>query len=345
MQAALMYGPEDIRVEEIPKPPCPEDGLLLKVQSVGLCGSDLRNMMTDSRKGIYPLIYGHEIVGVVDEIGSSEREYQVGERLYIYPADHCLRCEPCRSGHSESCGNQGNYTERQGGFADYVVVTAEQISRDSVFRLPEGISADAASLSEPLSSVYACQENIDIRLGDSVVIIGAGPIGCFHTQLAKMRGAAQVIVVEINDRRLETTREFGADALINSTKEDVIARVKELTNGRGADKVISANPSVEAQAQSIYLARDGGIVVFFGGVAKGKLCTLDTNYVHYHNLWLYGHFGASSIQVQRAFELAISKDFPAEKFITHRLPLKDIQKGIDLSRSGEAIKVVLHPNT
>ena len=345
MQAALMYGPEDIRVEEIPKPPCPEDGLLLKVQSVGLCGSDLRNMMTDSRKGNYPHIYGHEIVGVVDEIGSSEREYQVGERLYIYPADHCLRCEPCRSGHSESCGNQGNYTERQGGFADYVVVTAEQISRDSVFRLPEGISADAASLSEPLSSVYACQENIDIRLGDSVVIIGAGPIGCFHTQLAKMRGAAQVIVVEINDRRLETTREFGADALINSTKEDVIARVKELTNGRGADKVISANPSVEAQAQSIYLARDGGIVVFFGGVAKGKLCTLDTNYVHYHNLWLYGHFGASSVQVQRAFELAISKDFPAEKFITHRLPLKDIQKGIDLSRSGEAIKVVLHPNT
>ena len=345
MQAALMYGPEDIRVEEIPKPPCPEDGLLLKVQSVGLCGSDLRNMMTDSRKGNYPHIYGHEIVGVVDEIGSSEREYQVGERLNIYPADHCLRCEPCRSGHSESCGNQGNYTERQGGFADYVVVTAEQISRDSVFRLPEGISADAASLSEPLSSVYACQENIDIRLGDSVVIIGAGPIGCFHTQLAKMRGAAQVIVVEINDRRLETTREFGADALINSTKEDVIARVKELTNGRGADKVISANPSVEAQAQSIYLARDGGIVVFFGGVAKGKLCTLDTNYVHYHNLWLYGHFGASSIQVQRAFELAISKDFPAEKFITHRLPLKDIQKGIDLSRSGEAIKVVLHPNT
>ena len=109
--------------------------------------------------------------------------------------------------------------------------------------------------------------------------------------------------------------------------------------------MISANPSVEAQAQSIYLARDGGIVVFFGGVAKGKLCTLDTNYVHYHNLWLYGHFGASSIQVQRAFELAISKDFPAEKFITHRLPLKDIQKGIDLSRSGEAIKVVLHPNT
>ncbi|BEU88962.1 zinc-dependent dehydrogenase [Selenomonas sp. TAMA-11512] len=345
MQAALMYGPEDIRVEEIPKPPCPEDGLLLKVQSVGICGSDLRNMLMDSRKGNYPHIYGHEIVGVVDEIGVLEREYRVGERLYIYPADHCLHCEPCRSGHSESCGNQGDYTERQGGFADYVTVTAEQIARDSVFRLPEGVSADAASLSEPLSSVYACQENIDIRLGDSVVIIGAGPIGCFHTQLAKMRGAAKVIVVEINDRRLEMTKEFGADALINSAKEDVIARVKELTNGRGADKVISANPSVEAQAQSIFLAKDGGIVVFFGGVAKGKLCTLDTNYVHYHNLWIYGHFGASSIQVQRAFELAISKDFPAEKFITHRLPLREIQKGIDLNRSGEAIKVVLHPNT
>jgi L-iditol 2-dehydrogenase len=344
MQAAMMYGPNDIRVEDIPRPKCPPGGLILKVMAVGLCGSDIRNMATDSCEGKYPHIFGHEIVGFVDELDAEVPKYKIGDRLYIYPEDHCLKCESCRDGHSENCTDPGDYIARQGGFAGYVPVTKEQLERDSVFELPAGVSFERASLSEPLSSVYACQENIDITLGDTVVIIGAGPIGCFHAQLAKLRGAARVIMLEINDARLAMTKRFGADFIINSTKEDPVQRVKEITEGRGADKVISANPSVRAQAQSIYMARQGGIVVFFGGVPKGSLCELDTNYIHYHNLWIYGHFGASSLQVQKAFELAISEKFPADKFITHVFPLKEINQGIELVRNGEAIKVVLLPN-
>ncbi|WP_199883839.1 zinc-binding dehydrogenase [Anaerosinus massiliensis] len=344
MQAAIMYGPDDIRVEEIPKPTCPSGGLILKVMAVGLCGSDIRNMGTDSRMGQYPHIFGHEIVGVVDEVDADVEIYALGDRLYIYPEDHCLKCEPCRGGHSENCLHPGDYITRQGGFADYVSVSKAQLERDAVFKLPADVSFESATLSEPLSSVFACQENIGITLGDTVVIIGAGPIGCFHAQLAKLRGAQQVIMVEINDNRLEMTKQFGADFIINSIKEDPIQRIKEITKGKGADKVISANPSVKAQAQSIYMARQGGIIVFFGGVPKGSLCELDTNYIHYNNLWIYGHFGANSLQVQKAFELAISEKFPAKKFITHILPLKEIQQGIDLSRNGTAIKVVLQPN-
>lgn len=344
MQAAIMYGPNDIRVENIEKPKCPPNGLILKVLSIGLCGSDIRNMTTDSCKGKYPHIFGHEIVGMVDEIDINTPKYKVGDKLYIYPEDHCLKCDECRAGHSENCLNPGDYIARQGGFADFVVVTNEQINRDAVFKLPENINLDNATLSEPLSSVYACQENINITLGDSVVIIGAGPIGCFHAQMAKIRGAKCVIMVEINDKRLEMAKQFGVDYTINSLKEDPVVKIKQITNNKGADKVISANPSSSAQAQSIFMAKVGGIVVFFGGVPKGTLVSLDTNYIHYNNLWIYGHFGANSIQVQKAFELVISKNFPAEKFITHVLPLKDINKGIELTKSGEAIKVVLHPN-
>lgn len=344
MKAALMYGPGDIRIEEVERPECPEGGLILKVMAIGLCGSDIRNMSTDSRKGKYPHIFGHEITGIVDEVSPTEHEYACGDRLYVYPVDHCLKCEMCRSGHSESCENAGNYVERQGGFAQYYAVTAEQISRDSIFRIPDNVSYECASMGEPLSSVYACQDNVKIGLGDVVVILGAGPIGCLHAQLAKVRGAATVIMIEINDNRLKKALDYGTDYIINSEKEDPIKAVMKITGGKGADKVISANPSTASQAQSLFMAKKGGTIVFFGGVAKGSLTQLDTNVIHYNSLWIYGHFGANTMQVQKSYELAISGRFPTEKFITHVLPLDEINHGIELTRSGEAIKVVLLPN-
>ncbi len=141
------------------------------------------------------------------------------------------------------------------------------------------------------------------------------------SQLAKLRGAQKVIMIDINETRLNMVRDFGADHTILSTKESPINAVMELTNGLGADKVISANPSNAAQAQSIFMAKKGGVVVFFGGVPKGSLTELDTNYIHYNNIWIKGHFGASYIQSKKAFELAISDSFPTKKLITHKLPL------------------------
>ena len=344
MKAAIMYGPNDIRVEETEKPACPKGGLLLKVKAIGLCGSDIRNLTTDSRKGDYPHIYGHEVVGEVAEVSPEITTYAVGDRLYVYPVEHCLKCEACRSGHSENCENAGDYANRQGGFADYLPVPPEQLNADAVYPIPDGVDYNSASLGEPLSSVYACQENVNVPLGDTVVIIGAGPIGCFHAQLAKIRGAKKIIMIEINDKRLETAKQFGVDHIVNSTKEDPIEAVKRLTGGKGAEKVISANPSTAAQSQAVFMAKKGGIIVFFGGVPKGALTEIDSNYIHYNSLWIYGHYGANSMQVQKSYELAISDAFPTEKFITHVLPLSEINKGIELTRTGEAIKVVLLPN-
>lgn len=344
MKAALMYGPNDIRVEETDKPACPEDGLILKIMSVGLCGSDIRNLTTDSRKGNYPFIYGHEIVGYVDEVGPQCDKYQVGQRLFLFPGTYCMECDACISGHSENCENEHvAKLAGTGGFAQYIAVGGEKVKYGGIYEIPEDVSFDAASLGEPLTSVYACLDNVDVKYPDTLVIIGAGPIGDFMAQLAKIRGAQKVIMIDINENRLEMAKQFGVDVAINSSDQDPIEEVLKLTGGKGADKVISATPVNATQAQAIHMVRKGGLVVFFGGVPKGSLTELDTNLIHYNNIWIKGHFGASYNQSKAAFRLAISPVFPTEKFITHILPLDEINQGIQLTRSGEAIKVVLHP--
>ena len=162
-------------------------------------------------------------------------------------------------------------------------------------------------------------------------------------QLAKHRGAQRIIMLDLNDRRLEMAKNFGVDVTVNSSKEDPIQAVLRLTNQKGADKVISATPANTTQTQSIHMVKKGGLVVFFGGVPKGSMTELDCNLIHYNNIWIKGHFGASYSQSQRAYQLAISPSFPTEKFITHILPLNKINEGIQLTKTGEAIKVVLHP--
>ena len=344
MTAAMMYGPDDIRVETIDKPVCPAGGMILKVMAVGLCGSDIRNLTSDSRKGAYPFVYGHEIVGIVEQVDAAVTQYKVGDRLFLFPGSYCMQCDDCIDGHSENCTGVEHDVAGTSGFAQYVAVSARKIELGCIYFIPEDVSFEAASLGEPLTSVYACLENCRVGYPDTVVIVGAGPIGCFMSQLAKIRGAQSVIMIEINDTRLEMARQFGVDYVVNSAREDPVDAVKRLTNGRGADKVISANPSNTAQAQSVFMARKGGLAVFFGGVPKGSMTELDTNYIHYNNIWIKGHFGASYIQSKRAYELAISKVFPSGRFITHRLPLEEINEGIRLTKSGEAIKVVLFPN-
>mgnify|MGYP000178824745 FL=1 len=255
-----------------------------------------------------------------------------------------MECDNCISGHSENCENEHvAKLAGTGGFAQYIAVGGEKIKYGGIYRIPEGIKYEAASLGEPLTSVYACEDNIGVGYNDVVVIIGAGPIGCFMTKLAKLRGAKTVIMIDINQMRLDQVKQFGADYIINSKDQDPVAAVKELTNGKGADKVISANPSTATQQPALEMVKKGGLVVFFGGVPKGAMTALDTNLNHYNNNWIKGHFGASYSQSKRAFQLAISDTFPTESFITHRLPLGKINEGIELTRTGEAIKVVLFP--
>lgn len=344
MDAALMYGPGDIRVEQVEVPECPDGGFVVEVGAIGMCGSDIRNLTSDSCSGAYPWIYGHEVVGRVAEVAPGVTAYRPGQWIYVYPLAHCLKCENCRSGHSEQCSEVEEYTANPGGFAQYIAYSSKRVDRGATFEIPDGVDPVRATLAEPLSSTYACLENIDVKMGDSVAILGSGPVGIMLAILARMRGASQVIVTDTNQARLDKAAQFEIDALVNSAETDAVSEVLRLTGGRGADKVISANPSTIAQQQALLMARKAGTVVFFGGVPKGSLTELDTNLIHYNGLWIYGHYASNTMQVQRSFELSIDPRFPADQLITHVLPLFEINRALELARSGEALKSVLLPN-
>ncbi|MGO1715470.1 MAG: alcohol dehydrogenase catalytic domain-containing protein, partial [Ancrocorticia populi] len=266
MDAALMYGPGDIRVEQVEVPECPDGGFVVEVGAIGMCGSDIRNLTSDSRSGAYPWIYGHEVVGRVAEVAPGVTAYRPGQWIYVYPLAHCLKCENCRSGHSEQCSEVEEYTANPGGFAQYIAYSSKRVDRGATFEIPDGVDPVRATLAEPLSSTYACLENIDVKMGDSVAILGSGPVGIMLAILARMRGASQVIVTDTNQARLDKAAQFEIDALVNSAETDAVSEVLRLTGGRGADKVISANPSTIAQQQALLMARKAGTVVFFGGV-------------------------------------------------------------------------------
>ena len=338
MKAAVMYGPSNVVIEQIEKPVCPDNGILFKVEAVGLCGSDIRNLTTDSRKGKYPWVYGHEHSGTIAEIGPNvkndfKKEFKIGDRVYISP----ILPEP---GSDISTGS----------FTEYVAISAWSLDHINVFHLPDEVKFENVIMAEPLSSVYSCQEAVNVKIGQNVVILGAGPIGCLHSELAKMRGASKVIVAEINESRLEMANDFSADYTINSTKVDPIKAVKELTDGRGADQVICANPTPVAQQQAIYMAAAasmdgdrGGTVTFFGGLPKGTLVELDTNLIHYAGLWIYGAFGFRLSENKEAFKLICSGQFKAEKYISKVMPLDEISNAIQMAKLGQVIKIVFRP--
>ena len=242
----------------------------------------------------------------------------------------CHRCRPCSLGYEGVCEHLNVIgTQIQGDYAEYMLITEKVLKDGMVRQIPDHLTYEETVLTEPLSSVYACQEDCDVTLGDTVIVIGLGPIGSLHTALAKIRGAARVIAVEQSEKRLEKATEFGADSLIDSSTENPVQKILEITDGWGAEKVIVACPSTEAQKQAVAMACKHGTVVFFGGVPQA--------------LRIVGHFGYVNLQASRAFSLIESGRLEAKKFVTHILPLEDLQKAIGLTRNGEAIKIVLSP--
>lgn len=334
MKAALMYGPNDIRVEQVEKPVCAEDGMLINIKAVGLCGSDIRHLTTDSRPGEYPCIFGHEHSGVIAEIGRKVKtDLKEGDRVFVSPV------LPFPGAHAA-----------MGGFAEYLPLSAWNLETSNVLPLPDDVPFERVIITEPLSSVYSCQDAVNVKIGQTVVVIGAGPVGCLHAALARARGASKVIVLELRDERLKMAEQFepdhiirGADQLMDGADGDPVKAVLDLTDGRGADHVISANPSTVAQQQAVFMCAEGGVVTLFGGVPRGALTALDTNKIHYSNVWVYGHFGFSLEENRLAYDLICSGQFDGDKYVSRIMPLDDINEAVELAKSGKVLKIVLNP--
>jgi L-iditol 2-dehydrogenase len=346
MQAVVVHAPMDYGLERVPVPPVPAGGLLLKVVACALCGSDLRTLRSGHRRVTLPWIIGHEICGVVAATGTSYRgPWQPGELLAVAPIVFCGACRFCRSGRLELCIDYREIAQAwPGGFAEYLAIPEESILRGAIQALPPDTDPALAAITEPISSCLNSQEKAHIGMGDAVVVMGAGAVGCIHAALARIQGAEKVIFVNRSAGRLRFAREFGPDGLIDASQTDPVKAVRELTDGYGPDVVILANASPEAVVQGVEMVGKGGRVLVFGGLPRDDCKPpVDMNLVHYNAIHLIGTTALAPRHQMLAVELVSSGRLPARSLITHRLPLASFDQGVKLAFDGEALKCVFFP--
>ena len=346
MKAGVLYSIEDLRIQDVAMPDPSDDEILIKVNVCTICGTDVRVYHYGHKHICFPRITGHEVSGEVVKTGEKVKDYKVGQKVAVAPAVPCGRCYYCQRGMQTMCLNlKGIGYHFDGGFAQFMVVPEIAIRSGCVNIIPDNLSFEEAALAEPLACAINGQELSRISLGDTVVIVGAGPLGCMHVQLARVRGAGKVILVEVSSSRGEFARRFfPPDILINPLKEDAVQKIKENTDGRGADKVIVACSSAKAQEESLKMVSPRGIVNFFGGLPKDKpYIRFDSNLVHYGEFYVVGTHGSAPYHNRLALNLLSQGKIKVKELITHRLPIKNLKEGINLAESGKAMKVAILP--
>lgn len=346
MPAVVVRAPMEFAVETVPVPEAEPGGFLLQVEACGLCGSDLRTLRGGHRKVVFPWIIGHELCGRLVEIGSSyEGPWQVGQRLAVGPIVYCGTCDFCQEGRYELCENYREIAQAwPGGFADFVAIPPEAVRLGAIRVVPEDVDPAFAAITEPISSSLNAQEKGQVSLGDTVMIIGAGPVGCIHIALARARGAHKIFIADIVDERLRLAEAFEPDATINSDDVDVVEEVRRLTSGKGADVIVTATPAPIAQVQAVEMARKGGRVLLFGGLPKDKSKPgVDMNLVHYNALHLIGTTIFAPRHHRQAVDLMTSGRFPVDKLVSHRFALADFVEGANMALEGKVLKAVFLP--
>ena len=346
MRAVVVRAPMQYGIERLPVPDAPPGGLLLKVGACGLCGSDLRTLRGGHRKVTFPWVIGHEIAGKVHALGDDyDGPFAVGDMLAVGPMAYCGACDQCLAGRYELCEDFREIAQAwPGGFAEYIAIPEECVRLGNVLPVPEGLDPAYAAISEPVASCVNAQERGGIGLGDVVVVIGAGPIGCIHTSLARARGADRVIIADIVADRLALGAAFEPDAAIDASQIDLLERVRQLTEGKGADVVITATPAPVASVQAVEMARRGGRILIFGGLPKGDSKSgVDMNLIHYNALHVMGTTIFAPRHQRVALQLLSSGRVPASKLITHRFPLDDFERGSRLALEGKVLKAVFEP--
>jgi L-iditol 2-dehydrogenase len=344
MRVVRFYAPRNLRVEDAPEPAAGPGELVVRVRNCSVCGTDAKIWRSGHPNLSPPRVLGHEVAGEVVEVGEGARGWSVGDRVQVIAAIPDGTCQECRRGWQTVCPNQERIGyQHDGGFAELMRVPAKVLAVDGVNRIPAGLSFAEASLAEPLSCVINGQEHARVGAGQTVVVVGAGPIGCLHVRLARARGAARVFLVELRRRRLElAARLVDPDEAVAADATDAVAAVRGLTGGRGADVVIVAAASGKAQEDALQMAARRGMVSFFGGLPKDRpTIACDANVVHYREVGIVGANGSSPDHNKQALGLIATGAVPVADLITSRLPLERAVEGIHAVARGEAMKVTV----
>jgi len=339
VKAAIWYGGEDVRVEEVPEPDAGAKDVLVQVKAVGICGSDLHAFEGISKRRVPPLLMGHEIAGEIADVGKDVERLQKKDRVVIYPVLSCGECEQCSSGNENICRNirfMGLHVP--GGFAEYIAVPA-----DKCYNMPSALTFERACLTEPLSVAVHVVNNVPIRANDTVLVVGAGVIGSMITQVVRLRSLGQIIVTDVLNSRLDLARKLGADTTINSRERNVAEEVPKLTGGGGVDVSIEAVGIQSTVQQAQASVRKGGTIVGVGLLERNveiDMMNLVSGELRMHGSYLYSDYDFRS-----SISLIARDRVNLQPYLTCILPLEDAQKGFkEMATNKEnVLKVILKP--
>jgi len=344
MRAALLYGKEDLRMEDVPVPEIGAGEVLLKVKAAAICGTDIRMFRNGARGATpgNPLVLGHEVSGIVESAGPDVNGYRAGMAVAVAPNMGCGVCDQCVSGNTQMCATYKAFgINIPGGFAPFMKIPREAVSQGNLAPIPEGGDFVSAALVEPLACVYNAFQRIAIVPGDTVLVIGAGPIGLMHAKLAFMAGAAKVFMNDLSAERLSLCLKVEA-AIIALESEGLKERLSSLTAGKGVSVCITAAPSAEAQILALEVVGVNGRVMFFGGLPEGKSkVPLDTNLVHYKQITITGTSRQSLIQYRQTLALVASGRLVVKDLVTMSTPLDGIRASFEQVMLGKGLKNVI----
>ena len=348
MQAAVYRGVNDVRLETVPVPKIGRGELLIRVHSCGVCGTDLKKISTGSHSS--PRIFGHETSGVVAAVGEGVRDFRPGDRAMVFhhiPCRHCFYCENktfAQCSTYKKVGCTAGFEPSGGGFAEYVRVM-DWIVEHGTVRIPDGVSFEQACFVEPVNTCMKGIEALRLNPGETVLTIGQGPIGIILSVLARRVGAT-LITSDLYPERLRIGLSFGLDLTIDASRANVVERVRELTQGRGADAVILAVGSNSLIRTAMDAARPGGRVLLFAQTQHGE-AVIDPAAVCMDEKALVGSYSASVDLQEESVRFVMSREIDLERLVSHRFPLGESPQALDLAAHPQpsSMKIVIQPGS
>jgi len=348
MQAAVYRGVNDVRLETVPVPAIGAGEMLVRVHSCGVCGTDLKKISTGSHSA--PRIFGHETSGIVAAVGEGVTAYRPGDRVMVFHHIPCRGCFYCRSKTFAQCltykkvGCTAGFEPSGGGFAEYVRVMDWIVERGTV-RIPDDVSFQQACFVEPVNTCLKGIYALNLQPGETVLTIGQGPIGIILSVLARRTGAS-LITSDLYPERLRIGSSFGLDLTIDASQRNVIDRVRELTEGRGADAVILAVGGNALIRTAMDAARPGGRILLFAQTQHGE-AVIDPAAVCVDEKTLLGSYSASVDLQEESVRFVMDREMDLERLISHRFPLAQSKQALDLAAHPQpsSMKIVIQPGS
>lgn len=340
MKRSVFYGVKDIRFENVTRPAVKKDEILVEVKACGVCGTDVHIYHGEkgSAKVTPPVVLGHEFSGVVAEIGEEVRNFRVGDKVTADPNIYCGRCKFCRNGKKQLCESlHAIGVNRDGGFQEYCAVPQAQ-----AFLLEESVSFEEGAMAEPIACCLHGIENVELKEGDTVCVIGGGAIGLIMVQLAKLKGASKVVLSEPVEMRRRIGLQIGADAVVNPMSPDLKGQIKEAIGEDQIDVVIECVGRVAATKQAFEIAGKGANILLFSVPEAGAKFPLPLFDVYQKELKISGSFINPDTHL-RAAKLINSGKLQIAPIITHKYGLEEVDEAIRMQMSNDSVKVLIVP--